>query len=413
MSYKSISTMLHASSSTMKPADFAEQEYRRRLELPSTIQTDITLDGSHKVFAVLSSEAIMLISDILRCETNVERAWRQLPGVARNAYIGGLLVEELLSTNQMEGVRSTRQEVTKALQSAGNQSSHTRFSEFAKLYIGISQSESSKLPESLGDIRNIYDQVVDHELDDDDKPDGELFRKGHVGIQDMATGREIHRGLPTEAHIQTALTQMLAFMHADGVLPLLKAIICHYAFEYIHPFYDGNGRTGRFLLALQLRKYLSAPTALSLSPVIAEGKQAYYKAFEDAENPLNCSEVSFFVIQMLQFIQTAQHRLDENLTEKENALDTAQRAATEFSHQHGLDALTNDILSMLIQQHLFHQQVPQLTRALLARYEGVGQARIRTKLGTLLENGLVSTVGKRPIYYQLSHQACELFGLHG
>lgn len=394
-----------------EPAKFAEKEYRNRLELPSTFKTNIILEGSHSVFAVLFRESIMLISDILHRESHVDGIWQQLPGVARKAYLSDLLTEELLSTNLMEGVQSTRQEVSAALQSVDKPSSHTRFSEFAKLYTGLNSKDALQLPESLVDIRDIYDKVVQGELDEGTEPDGELFRKDQVYIHDISTGREIHRGLPSEISIQTALTQMLIFMHKENIPSLVKAIICHYAFEYIHPFYDGNGRTGRFLLALQLREHLSAPTALSLSPVIAGNKQIYYKAFENAENPLNCSELSFFVYQMLQFIQIAQKQLEDSLQEKDYALGNASRAAAEFAEQNHLDKTSDAILSMLIQQRLFHEQSPELTRTVFARYEGVGQVKIRTKLQSLIEKGLVSTVGKRPIYYELSDKACELFGI--
>ena len=64
---------------------------------------------------------------------------------------------------------------------------------------------------------------------------------------------------------------------------LYAAALCHFLFGYIHPFFDGNGRTGRYLLALQLSRPLSQPTVLSLSRVIAENKATYYRAFDAVE----------------------------------------------------------------------------------------------------------------------------------
>ncbi|MDK7859545.1 Fic family protein, partial [Klebsiella pneumoniae] len=78
----------------------------------------------------------------------------------------------------------------------------------------------------------------------------------------------VHDGDATEAEIQDHLTQMLSLMNSNKVPTLIKACMCYYAFESVHPFYDGNGRTGRFLLALQLHEQLSMPTILSLSSVI-------------------------------------------------------------------------------------------------------------------------------------------------
>lgn len=53
----------------------------------------------------------------------------------------------------------------------------------------------------------------------------------------------------------------------------------HYIFEYAHPFYDGNGRTGCYLLSLFLENSLSQPTVLSLSRAIANNRFALTDAF--------------------------------------------------------------------------------------------------------------------------------------
>ena len=65
------------------------------------------------------------------------------------------------------------------------------------------------------------------------------------------------------------LTQWLALSRSEDIPETCSALLCHFLFEHIHPFYDGNGRTGRYLLALHLSEPLSQPTVLSLSRTIA------------------------------------------------------------------------------------------------------------------------------------------------
>jgi Fic family protein len=67
----------------------------------------------------------------------------------------------------------------------------------------------------------------------------------------------------------------------DGIDPLVKAAIAHYQFEAIHPFGDGNGRTGRILIVLQLiqQKLLSLPI-LYVSGYINRNRSEYYRLLQ-------------------------------------------------------------------------------------------------------------------------------------
>ena len=62
---------------------------------------------------------------------------------------------------------------------------------------------------------------------------------------------------PSADTVSELISNWEKFVHSDDqtFLPLLKTIICHYQFEAIHPFEDGNGRTGRILMVLQLVFY--------------------------------------------------------------------------------------------------------------------------------------------------------------
>ena len=99
------------------------------------------------------------------------------------------------------------------------------------------------------------------------------------------------------------MTNLETFINENNSIdPLIKLAISHYQFEAIHPFSDGNGRTGRILLLLQLKmeKLLDVP-ALFLSEYIFEHKGMYYQGLRSVtEN----NDWSKFILYMLDMVET-------------------------------------------------------------------------------------------------------------
>ena len=113
------------------------------------------------------------------------------------------------------------------------------------------------------DIRNIYDEIVLDEVVSEDKhnaPDGQIFRKDMTEVY-SSTGKSIHKGKYPESEIITYMEKALKFLNDDDIQPLYRICLFHYMIEFIHPFYDGNGRTGRMIniLYLTLAKILDIP----------------------------------------------------------------------------------------------------------------------------------------------------------
>ena len=356
-----------------------------------------------EMFFVVPQKLSLLTEKVLRAEGKIFQLWRGLPPIALRSYIRDLISQEVEFTNQIEGVRSTRKEIADVLASIESDKedrAFKRFREFAGLYLNLS-SEELDFPKGPSDVRNIFDLVMQGEVDKKDQLDGKLFRAGPVEI--LSGHRSIHEGVTPESRIVEMLQDMITMTENEDVPVLYTAIASHFLFEYIHPFYDGNGRTGRLLLALYLSRPLSIATALSLSRTIAENLPDYYKAFEEVEHGKNHGEITFFIIEMMQMIRAAQENLEEELKTKRAQLDRGKERLE------GLGLSIEDevqILFSLLQIHLFATN-PIMSLKQAAEVLDKGTAAARRYMGTLSEKDYVKVVAGKPLKFALTDKAIE------
>lgn len=124
-----------------------------------------------------------------------------------------------------------------------------------------------------------------------------VFRSKNAGVYDQEH-HLIHAGSPAN-YVPDLVAQLFSWLKRSKMHPLVKSCVFHYEFEFIHPFADGNGRTGRLWHTLILQNWKTFFAWLPVETMIHENQSAYYAAI-NASN--NAGESTIFVTFMLNMI---------------------------------------------------------------------------------------------------------------
>lgn len=396
--YQSLRTIFHRSQDGRKAA---EAEFAARAGSPASLHWDFKV-GQHDLFLVLTREIQARLEAVWITELRISHKWATLPGVAGSHYLTGLLIEEIKATNQIEGVHSTRKEIADALEKP-SKGSHRRFREMAVLYQSLLSEERPPFPSSLEEVRRSYDSLLSKEVPTEELPDGRLFRSGPVGIHDGM--KLVHQAPSSEEDVERRVETFLRAQESEEHL-LVNALIGHFMFEYTHPFYDGNGRMGRFLLAFKALQILSPPTSMSLSHQFSVQRRKYYNAFSEVENELNYGEATFFLEAMLEMLTHAQEDLESSLDDKHSQLKVLRTVlgSLERSDYH------RDLLFLAAQAHLFGPEKP-IPLAKAAATMNRSWNTIRPIGQQLVDEGLLTAASKKPLTYMLTSKGRELLKL--
>ena len=113
------------------------------------------------------------------------------------------------------------------------------------------------------------------------EPNKPGFRRVPGTVINNVTQNKIVHTPPSPDKIPQLMSDLEKFINNNSVDPLIKMAVMHHQFESIHPFYDGNGRTGRILniLYLVLTNLLNSPV-LFLSRYIQNNKLDYYRLLQ-------------------------------------------------------------------------------------------------------------------------------------
>lgn len=246
--------------------------------------------------------------EVMRQLNRANRKLAELRGVAQtipneSILINTLALQEAKDSSEVENIITTQDELFKAELDVNQ--SITRASEKEvmnyreALLAGFDEVKKNRIL-SLNTIKNIQEHLEHNNAGFRSVP-GTFLKRGD--------GVVVYTPPQDPIEITRLMNNLEQFINNDTICeldPLIKMAIIHHQFESIHPFYDGNGRTGRIVLILYLvtADLLDLPV-LYLSRFITHNKAKYYRllqAIRDKEGD-NCKEWTEWILFVLKGVE--------------------------------------------------------------------------------------------------------------
>ena len=332
----------------------------------------------------------------------------EFPPIAIKEIVNKILSNELYKTNKIEGIESSKSQIYSSLKENGKSNKKANKLEgIIKKYKDIMEKnfKDTQHIDKLASFRKIYGEMFeDFEKSGNYKLDGKYFRKDTVKIIN-SVGKTIHIGIDGEEAIEKNMEDLIQFMNRKDIPFLVKASISHFFFEYIHPFYDGNGRFGRYLLSSYLARKLDILTAFSVSYSISKNLDDYYKSFVEVEDVNNYGEITFFVENILKTIKSGQEMIIELLNDSIIRFNHSMEILNEISKN--LSEKENIMLQIYLQNYLFND-FEEITNVELSYIIGdLTQQTINKYTEELEKKGYLIKIKQRPLTYTLSDEITD------
>lgn len=220
---------------------------------------------------------------IMRQVTKSNRRLAELKGVAltipnENILLSSLVLQEALDSSAVENIVTTSDELYRAELDINGGLTNAATKEVLNyreaMQVGFDMVRRNRLL-TLNDIKQIQKTLEHNNAGFRTVPGTKLkSSKGEVAYIPPQSGEDV-------ARYMSNLEQYINNPEIHDIDPLIKMAIIHHQFESIHPFYDGNGRTGRIIAILYLvvNDLLDLPI-LYLSRYITHNKGEYYRLIQ-------------------------------------------------------------------------------------------------------------------------------------
>lgn len=338
---------------------------------------------------------------VLKKTAEAHRYLAELKGVAASIpneaiLINTLVLQEAKDSSEVENIVTTHDELYKA-----NLFEETVVNPAAKEV----QDYAFALKQAFAIVRQnklirLHDILTVQQ--DIERNNAGLRRLPGTELKNARTGEVVYTPPQDANEIASLMDNLVQYLNDDSLCdadPLVKMAIIHHQFESIHPFYDGNGRTGRILNILYLvaKDLLNLPV-LYLSRFIIHHKAAYYSELQAVRDTGNWE---LWLLYMLDgIIDTAQNTISIITQMKVLMTEVKHKMRTELPKIYSQDLLNN----------LFYHPYTKID--FLVEELGVSRITATKYLELLVECGILQKQKIGRGNYYINQPLCSLLMAH-
>ena len=379
----------------MQPAEH-QSAYEQRFSAPFARHITINIrefnhEKEYPAFYYYPEELVLALQRIYKKHRAFLSVLESVPPMVQYQFSLSCIVDEVGSTSEIEGIHSSKKELKAVLD---GESIGSQFSSVVKKYNMLMSGEAISF-ETVADIRRFYDEFAYAEVLKDkpsNKLDGKLFRGDDVNVL-TATGKILHRGVFPEEKIISYLNEGLKILHDENIPFLVRMAVFHYIFVYVHPFYDGNGRTARFISSYFIAKHMHHLPALMLSVVIKNSVKKYYELIHDTELEINCGDLTPFVMGFVAIIEQALGTASQKLTRKMHQME---KYAEKLKNLASGDKFGQVLYRILLEGSMFFGQ--GVTMEQLREFTGKSRNTIQSRLKNIPAKHLIVRKSSKYFY---------------
>lgn len=295
------------------------------------------------------------------------------------------LINEIQSTNNIENIYSTRHDIYYVLNNIAEKR-EKKLTAIVNAY-KILLKNSIGFPEDLSSLRSVYDTLLEGAVDKEDLPDGKYFRKGQVQISDGM--KEVHHGLYPEEMINSAMNEYLHICNDKDTDIYLRSLLAHFLLMTIHPFYDGNGRYGRFMLTMKMFYETGSYMSFLVSAAANHKKSRYYKLLGQARSKHMFGSLNQYVLDMTELLHDENKTMIREMKEKKESLEKVSDIYTGYTKSE------KKILHTLMEASLLSEF--GATNEEIIKYAGISKRTVISAIQKFREKGILeeTKIGKQ------------------